>query len=135
MSKYSRFTPLINKRRFIIESQNQAGNSLALPFDDYFNLSVKFKNIINLIYSRSNTVSLGYENIILATESTSPDVKSFIDNWLLKTVPSLPSASNDDIAFASIIPRDKMDYVSLSQYGDSLLENLKSISDEQSSND
>lgn len=112
---------------FVDVNQNKCGQHLANPFDNELIdiVNSKFCNIIKLIYQRDNTVSLGMEQVLIATQSTSLDVKQFIDNWLLKELPAMPSAPDDDIAFASIIPRSIGTLSQASEYLDNLAISLQ----------
>lgn len=67
-------------------------------------IDTKFKDILNVIYSSENSVSLCNDFIFNLSENVPSDVLSFVQNWLLKAIEPLPSAPNDELAFASIIP-------------------------------
>lgn len=127
MNKFSRFTERQLRHMFVDIEQNKAGSFVKQCFDsDLIDIvNSKFGNIIKLIYQRDNTVSLGMEQVLIATQSTSPDVKQFIDNWLLKELPAIPSAPDDDIAFASIIPRSIGTLSQASEYLDNLATSLQ----------
>lgn len=80
----------------------------------------KFENIIRLIYSSPNSVSLCNDVVNQLSENVPPDVRTFINNFLLKEVPKLNGCSDDNTAFESIIPRNVRTLNELSPYLDNL---------------
>lgn len=137
MSKFIKyFTDERLKFHGINIDQNNNGLFLSDSYNDSLidSVNCKFGNIIKVIYSRDNTVSLGMDQVLLATESCSPDVKRFIDNWILKECPALPSFPTDDDAFVNIIPRSIGSLTEVSDYLNNVIENLNSVSNVEVNN-
>lgn len=103
----SRFTPA--QRRRLGVNIEQSETFIGLCGDDKHVLDNvffgKFKEIISTIYHSDNPVSLCNDVVLGLSESVSADVKQFVNNWLLKSIPSIQSAPDDETAFNTLIPR------------------------------
>lgn len=101
-------------------SQNESFTSL-LTEDSPDSIAYgKFKNIINVIYHSDNPVSLCNDVVFNLGENVPSDVKSFIQNWLLRVVPKSPGSKDDNLAFDTLIPRDVRTISELSPYLDKI---------------
>lgn len=64
----------------------------------------KFKDVLKILFdSRDGSLCNDYMNYI--TENAPDDVKLFVQNFLMRPIMALPSAPDDETAFATIIPR------------------------------
>lgn len=80
----------------------------------------KFKNIIKLLYESKNSVSLCNDVIFNLSSRVPADVRDFVSNWLLKSLPALQAAPDDVTAFNTIIPRIVSSRAELAPYIDYL---------------
>lgn len=60
----------------------------------------RFENIIKTIFSNGNV-----DIRTLLSSTSSPEVREFVDNFLMKEISTMPPSSTDEEAFATIIPR------------------------------
>lgn len=103
-------------------SQNESFTSL-LVNEHMDDIAVgKFKNIINVIYHSENPVSLCNDVVFNLGENVPVDVKSFIQNWLMRFVPKSPGSKDDSLAFDTLIPRYVRTISELSPYLDKISE-------------
>lgn len=93
-----------------------------------------FKDIIKTLFADSRHPE--FETLV--TENSSPEVVSFVNNFLMKQIDFVPASSSDDEAFDMIIPRSVQSEAELRPYLDNLKqfisESRKSSVDESSSN-
>lgn len=90
-------------------AQNSKLPRFMVPLDEFDPSYIsygKFRSFLRTLYKSSNPVSLCNDLVFNLPQHMSDDVKEFVRSWLLKQVPSLPSAPDDDSAFDSIIPSD-----------------------------
>lgn len=66
----------------------------------------RFKNIIDAIYSNPNPVDLCSALGLSLSEHVSPDVSRFVQNFLLKPIPSVKGAPDNDTALKTLVPND-----------------------------
>lgn len=94
-----------------------------------------FKEIIKILFSDSRHP----EFEALVTENSSPEVLSFVNNFLMKQINSVPASASDEDAFNMIIPRSVQTESELRPYLDNLKqfisESRKTVSNESSSTD
>lgn len=86
----------------------------------------KFKSIISTIYHSENPVDLCSAIGLSLSEHVSPDVQAFINNFLLKAIPVVKGAPDDETAFNTIIPRDCYTRSRIAPYLDRINEFIKS---------
>lgn len=89
----------------------------------------KFKSIISAIYHSDNPVDLCSAIGLSLSEHVSPDVQSFVSNFLLKAIPAVKGAPDDETAFNTIIPRDCYTRSRIAPYLDRINEFIKSETD------
>lgn len=123
MSTHSRYTPEQLRHLHVNLEQNAAFTTMARPssecaYDDIF--YGKFKSIIRILYQSQNPVSLCNDVIESLSESVSPDVANFVNNWLRKSFPVIQGCPDDDVAFDMIVPRSVQSVEELRPYIETL---------------
>lgn len=107
----------------------QSDNFYGIPgvegLDDLF--YGRFRDIIRTIFSSENSVSLCNDIIFGISESAPPDVVSFVNNWLLKSLPVIQSAPDDDTAFEMLIPRSVGSRAELAPYIERVSDYINSL--------
>lgn len=78
----------------------------------------KFRDIVRTIYTSENPVSLCNNVVFGLSENCSSDVVAFVNNWLLKSVPAIKSAPDDETAFKMLIPRSAGSLSEIAPYVD-----------------
>lgn len=79
--------------------------------------AAKFKQVIDLLYSNNKGVYPDFDGY-LNRPDTPQVVKEFVSNVLMTELPSMPSAPDDETAFATILQRNS----SLAQFRDQIAE-------------
>lgn len=87
----------------------------------------KFKSILKLIYS-SNDGSLDNNISKLVSENAPQCVRDFVNNFLLREVPSLSPAPDDDVAFSTILSRHVGTLSELQDYVDTISDYVSNLS-------
>lgn len=100
----------------------------------------RFKNVLSVIFSSENPVSLCNDYLDYTSEHLPADVHRFVSNWLMRGLSDLSNCPDVDTAFDTIFPRhivnssdfkcylDKLNYISEEFVNDS--SNPQSSTDE-----
>lgn len=75
-----------------------------------------FKGIIKTLFA--DTWTPEFSSIL--SQNSAPEVLSFVNNFLMRKIESLPSSSSDEVAFNLIIPRSVQSDSELRPYLDNL---------------
>lgn len=131
-SKYCRYSP--DSLR-VLSGSPHFNNCTEMPFtdldkakQDLFSFG-NYKSIICTLFSDPDSRP---DFNSLLSEKSSPEVISFVNNFLMKEIQTLPPALSDEDAFNSIIPRSAQSEAEIRPYLDAL---KQFIADNRSPND